>query len=191
MIEMYAIVFGPTPPLPDMVPLSTVSAGSLLAIWAPADTPRADRETTPDDLWRYERVLEALMVDRDLLPMRFGTRLPDVAAAASVIRGRHDDFVDALQRVRGAAEIGVRVIASPGADVGPEVAIASIHAPLATIARDSRMHRRPESELLRSAYLVDRDAVEEVAGRIAERQRHTPDLQVLCTGPWPPYSFVG
>jgi hypothetical protein len=25
---------------------------------------------------------------------------------------------------------------------------------------------------------------------VADDQRHNPELRLLCTGPWPPYSFA-
>jgi hypothetical protein len=46
-------------------------------------------------------------------------------------------------------------------------------------------------EVLRAAYLVDREAVGEVARLIAELDRDHDELHLLCTGPWPPYSFAG
>jgi hypothetical protein len=45
-------------------------------------------------------------------------------------------------------------------------------------------------ELLRAAYLVDRDAVGGFTARVDALQREHPELAVLCTGPWPPYSFA-
>ena len=49
---------------------------------------------------------------------------------------------------------------------------------------------RPAPELLRAAYLVEREAVEPFVARVRELQREHPALSLLCTGPWPPYSFA-
>jgi hypothetical protein len=43
-------------------------------------------------------------------------------------------------------------------------------------------------EVLRAASLVDRAALPRFRDAVEELQR--PDVSVLCTGPWPPYSFV-
>jgi hypothetical protein len=44
--------------------------------------------------------------------------------------------------------------------------------------------------VLRAAYLIDRDAQRTFADRVADLQAANPELRLLCTGPWPPYSFV-
>jgi hypothetical protein len=46
-------------------------------------------------------------------------------------------------------------------------------------------------ELLRAAYLVDRVAVEAFVDVVRRLQETHSELDVLCTGPWPPYSFAG
>jgi hypothetical protein len=59
------------------------------------------------------------------------------------------------------------------------------------MARASR-RRNPGSvpEVLRGAYLVDRERVDDFAREVGALQQDHPELRLLCTGPWPPYSFV-
>jgi hypothetical protein len=45
-------------------------------------------------------------------------------------------------------------------------------------------------ELLRAAYLVDRDAGGAFSDRVREIQEENPQLRITCTGPWPPYTFA-
>ena len=45
--------------------------------------------------------------------------------------------------------------------------------------------------LLSGTYLVDRDHVVEMVDHVRATAREHPDLGILCTGPWPPYSFTG
>ena len=67
----------------------------------------------------------------------------------------------------------------------------SLHYPLAAIARAAAERPpRPPSEVLRAAYLVDRDAVARVTGLVERLQAANPNLRLLCTGPWPAYSFA-
>ena len=74
MIELYAITDSAGPPLPDVAAaLRLVPFDGLAAICAPA----SDAEVSPETLWRHEEVVEALMAERDLLPVRYGTRLDD------------------------------------------------------------------------------------------------------------------
>lgn len=203
MIELYAIAAHPGPPLPALAPLHAVPAGGLEAICAPAE----DREVTPDALWRHEEVVEALMEDRDLLPVRFGTRLDDDAAAARSVEERRVELECALERVRGAVELSVRaVLAEPAADAGHDESSGAgylrarrgatatqdaVHDPLAVLAREHvlRAPRLP-AEALRAAYLVDRASVGAFARLVARLDERHPELRLLCTGPWPPYSFA-
>ena len=205
MIELYAITDHPGPRLPEVAPLTAVPTDGLAAVCAPAGS----GAVTADDLWRHEDVVEALMRDRDLLPVRYGTRVRDEAAAARAVAERHRELRAALDRVRGAVELSLRVV-GPAEPPPPqhadgneymrakarrgarrERAVATIHEPLSLLARQSR--KRPagsESELLRGAYLVDRAAVDSFTCLVERLESAAPDLRLLCTGPWPPYSFA-
>jgi hypothetical protein len=207
VIEPYAITDDPAPHLPAGAALSAVAHEGLALVYAPASDLN---EVTPEQLWRHEEVVEALMDDRDLLPVRFGARLEDEAAAVRTLRERHAELSRALDSVRGAVELSVRVSGDRGAGqrmaeaesgieylrakasatAAQESARRRVHEPLSLIARESMEHPPHRAgELLRAAYLVDRAAVDDFVGRVAELQRTAPELQVLCTGPWPPYSF--
>jgi hypothetical protein len=210
VIDLFAITDDPAPPLPTVAPLSAVASHGLALVCAPA----AHVEVSPEVLWRHEEVVEALMEDRDLLPVRFGTRLDDETAAARALGERHQELASALDRVRGAVELSVRVLGEPpdgpdaeapdpvtGADylrakaaaaAGARSALHSLHQPLASRARESKqLAARDRHELLRAAYLVDRSAVESFVEHVAQLQHANPRLRLLCTGPWPPYSFAG
>jgi hypothetical protein len=193
VIELYAITDDPTPPDP---PLKAVRSDDLTVLYAPDGR----REATLDELRRHEEVVEALMESRDLLPVRFGTVLSDARAAAEAVAERKEQLAASLDRVRGAVELAVRAHArQPPARGGAgrdymggkarqmEVA-GRVHTPLARLARDSAI--RPGPELLRAAYLVDRSAVERFVSLVRRLQRDHPELDLLCTGPWPPYSFA-
>lgn len=205
MIELYAIADHPGPPLPAVAMLRTVPAGDLAVICAPAQ----ERDVSPEALWRHEEVVEALMQDRDLLPVRYGTVLEDDAAVERAVTERRDELAASLARVRGAAELSVRAVAvgadgdATGTPSGAEYlrtrartsaardAVArSLHEPLAALARADVRRTPPPGELLRAAYLVDRDAVGTFTRLVARLDERNPDLRLLCTGPWPPYSFA-
>lgn len=191
MIELYAISEHPAPPLPalDDRALSSAVTGDLAVVWAPAPAGPAARPTVAA-LRGYEAVVERLMADRDVLPMRFGTRVADARAAAAEVGERRNDLTRALRRVRGATEVAVRVAAAPGATADAARVLAVVHRPLAELARATRIHRAAGGELLRAAYLVDRREVDAFAVAVGVLQSGCPDLRVLCTGPWPPYSFT-
>jgi hypothetical protein len=202
VIELYAITEAPPPPhLPEG--LRAIASAGLVAVYATAD----EQEATPAALWRREELIESLMEDDcDLLPVRFGSRVQDEAAVIRVLDALRESLTGALERVRGAVELSVRVLGEHEDDDHPPAAggayirakakrgsIAdSIHSQLGGHARATVIHGSgAREELLRAAYLVDRGSVQAFTERIAQIQRERPQLRVLCTGPWPPYSFTG
>lgn len=182
MIELYAIAQRPGPPLPDIASLRELPCGDLGAICGAA----ADQsEITEDALWRHEQIVEAVMETRDLLPVRYGTRFAREEEAVDVVAARSGTLKAALERVRGAVELSLRVRTRK-----PDVS-ADIHASLRPLVRESMTRAAAdEGELLRAAYLVERDRVPEVRDEVARLQHEHPELSLLLTGPWPPYSFV-
>ena len=211
MIWVYAICERPELRLPPVrglaeAPLEGIAEGALLAVASRHE--REPEEPALDALWAHERVIEALMADRAVLPLRFGTRMPDADAVRTPLAARREHLLEALDRVRGRVELAVRAIqpeavaAAPAAPAasGREYlrarlsirrSSASLHEPLAALAVAAR--RWPElapGELLRASYLVDQPAVAGFRSAVERLQREHPEAALLCTGPWPAYSFV-
>jgi hypothetical protein len=210
VIALYAITDHPTPPVPALGEMRVVVSGDLAAVCGPVIT----GEVTADALWEHEQIVEALMDDRDVLPVRYGTCLPDDAAAAQALQDNHAEFAASLAAVRGAVELAVRVLPTKNAPPTPMPSVESmsgteylralarsaaqesdasriVHEPLAGAARAVSVARANRAgELLRAAYLVDRNATESFAAHVNEIQTDNPQLRISCTGPWPPYSFV-
>ena len=151
MIELYAITDDPAPPAP---PLRAVQSDGLTALCAPAE----QRELTAEVLWEHEAVVESLMEERDLLPMRFGTLVEDDEAAVRALEERREELRTSLDRVRGAVELAVRVEGAapheptPNGATGAEYIRAKahrteaarlLHEPLAFLARESVVPARP------------------------------------------------
>lgn len=210
MIVLYAITDHPTPPVPGFGAMRVVASGDLAAVCGPV----ISGEVTADALWQHEQMVETLMDDRDVLPVRYGTCLPDDAAAAQTLRDNHAEFAASLETVRGAVELAVRVFPGTNApsvpmpSVGPMSGTAYlrtrarsaaaesdasgiVHEPLARVARAVTVARANRAgELLRAAYLVDRAVIAPFSARVRDIQQDNPHLKITCTGPWPPYSFV-
>jgi hypothetical protein len=69
--------------------------------------------------------------------------------------------------------------------------VRALHEPLEQSARAARLRTsRAPNELVRAAYLVDRDSVERFVSLVGRLQEDSPELRILCTGPWPVYSFT-
>ena len=171
----------------------------------------------PEDLWAHEAVVEAAMRDGSVLPMRVGSSFADEADLVGALRARQAEFRRALQRVDGAVELGVRAVleeqrragdagpapdsggAGPGTTYmlsrlersrsGKRLALA-IHEPLAAVARAATWQLSGgEAPRLIAAYLVDRERVDAFRARVADLEQERATA-IVCTGPWPPYSFV-
>jgi Gas vesicle synthesis protein GvpL/GvpF len=206
VIYVYAITDQPGGPLPEPS-LREISAHGLAAVFTAENV---EVDPTPEDLWAHEAIVEALMRDRAVLPMRFGTRLPGEDALNTLLDQRRIEFTRALENVRGRVELGVRVTGtgddsrpnrpSTGAEYleqrlgarheAQQIAHA-VHAPLAQIAERSSISRAPRgADLMTGSYLLRGDRVGRFTDELKELQRMHPELALTCTGPWPPYSFV-
>lgn len=167
---------------------------------------------TAEFIMAHERVVEAIMAGGAVLPLRFGTQLQDENRLAAVLAERRDNLLDALDRVRGQVELAVRVLRQPeggredaaGERSGREYLLARVgqhrraelvtrelHTPLAALANASvvRDHPRPPA-ILAAAYLVDAGQVPHFRRRADELAAHQENVQVVVTGPLPPYTFA-
>jgi gas vesicle protein GvpL/GvpF len=210
VIQLLAITDDPRPPQADLVELEAVTRRGLTALCTSAPAPE---ELTAGQLWRHEEIVEALMADRNLLPVRYGSRVDDRAVVAQTLEDRHDELTEALNFVRGAVEVSLRVLSDEdGLAEAPAqrfasgseylrakarlrdnqaVAARAVHEPLLKAARAgvTRPTGRAGERLL-AAYLIDREELESFTSLVAQLQEANPGLRLICTGPWPPYSFV-
>jgi hypothetical protein len=215
MLYLYAITEGPeVPDRPGLrdASLRVIGDGDLFAVVSEHGDSRI--EASEDDLWAHEDVVEALMDRAAVLPMRFGSSVPDEQAAHALLRERRQEFTDALDRVRDKVELGVRAVARSASEPQPATAgtagpgtsymlgrleqercdadaAARIHEPLTAIARESaRRPSSPSGGVLNAAYLVDRNRIDSFQARVEELADEVDEAAVVCTGPWPPYSFT-
>jgi hypothetical protein len=113
MIYLYAITDRTT----DRLPAVSGIAGSPLLQIVHQETAAITSILTGSDLgpeatrvWQHEQVIEAMMEDRAVLPLRFGTLLADEAAVRDTLAARYDEFVNNLRFVAGRVEVGLRVL---------------------------------------------------------------------------------
>jgi len=175
-VYVYAIVEGSGADVEDV---RMLAHDGIAAAYKPVDEPPP---ATADEMLAHERVVEELMRGRALLPVRFGTTLPDEAALADLLERDGDTFRRLLGRVRGCVELSVRVRGEPDR-------AAQLVRPLAGLARDSVLAPRDDS--LAGAYLVPAEDVGAFAEEVRRLQDADSELDLSLTGPWPPYSFVG
>jgi hypothetical protein len=170
-------------------------------------------EATEQTLWAYDRALEQLMAAEAVLPARFGTTFAADDEVRTMLTSRHDELSRALESVRGAVELGVRANWAAllddrpptGQSAGTEYMLRRLElartargiagrmdAQLRQLARDSkaRVLARPAIPVTGS-YLVDRSRIGPFRERVLELNDAIAEAELVCTGPWPPYSFVG
>jgi Gas vesicle synthesis protein GvpL/GvpF len=189
----------------DDEPLQTIVEGPLAAIVSRHMD--ADGDPAPDRLREYERTVCRLMERDAILPARFGSVLADEGAVRGLLRRRHRDLLERVQRVAGAVELALRATWRVGAGMLPASGtsylrerlelrqsareVASELDPLTALARSSRrtLGSAPDLPVL-DAYLVERDRVREFVAMVAQLDDRLDDVELTCTGPWPPYSFA-
>jgi hypothetical protein len=193
----------------DNAPLQAVIEGSLAAIVS--EHAGTELEPAMERLRDYESTVRRLMERGAILPARFGSVLADERAVRGLLRRRHRDLQSRVRRVRGAVELALRASWRAGAgmitDARPPSGtsylrkrlelrqsarrVASELDSLNALARSSRRRLSPAPDLpVLDAYLVERDRVREFVALVAELDDSLDDVELTCTGPWPPYSFA-
>ena len=236
MYYLYAIVDQPERRLPALNGLgealiSKVHYRDLAAVVSPLTTSEVPALET--NVWRHESILESLMAERAVLPVRFGTVLASEHAAEIALREHYPGFLASLDLVRDRVEMSLRVLLpeepagmavisetpSPGTGEGvgggvssgraymlarleeertllatraqAESQAAELHEPLAALAAQNTCEVLTTPRLLLTAtYLVERAGVEAFRRELERLNAAYCHLGFLCTGPWPPYSFV-
>jgi hypothetical protein len=182
------------------------AAGLALAVSEHGAQPRPSDEA----VLRHAEVVEALAhAGGVVLPARFGLAFDGEQSLEEAVGAKAKELRVALERVRGCAEVGLRVL-RPDREQGRPAARGAaylrarlqeatereglaeeLHAAVAAHARDSTRHPSAGGRLVLSgSYLVPADAVEAFRREVGRLERAHPELALLCTGPWPPYSFA-
>jgi hypothetical protein len=150
----------------------------------------------PDPL-QHGLVVESLLDRADaVLPVRFGERFETEDALATALSPRLEALERRLDHVAGCVEVGVRIVprrepvdgddgaAYMRARLIEQRAAEEVHRALAAQARDSVQTSRD------AGYLVARSDVRAFSSTVGRLLESHPALDVLCTGPWAPYSFA-
>lgn len=194
--------------------LRSLRSGPLVAV---VSEHRVLPEADETELWAHESVVERLMRTSTILPMRFGTTVEGAGVLLALVKERQQEFEAGLERVRGAVELSVRAQlpdapapvsgSEPGDAEHPgttylldrargvrhgEGLAEAIHRPLVKLARESAQRRQVRAPTaFRAAYLVDEGNVAAFGEAVGALGTQLGQAKIGCTGPWPPYSFVG
>jgi hypothetical protein len=199
-MTVYAIVAGDSALDGD---LRLVRCGELSAVVGDSETGRV----TPEALAAHDAVVRGL-ADRfeALLPVRFGERVKDEAELAKLLAPRAPRLAEALERVRGCAQMTLRVFGDPEPAPEPDQGgpgtryletrrrarslpeIAPLLDALRPLLRDEHAVRHDQGSFLGTAYhLVRREDVPAYLSRVREVET---GRRVTASGPWAPYAFA-
>jgi hypothetical protein len=205
VIHVYGVVdsLGDLPDVAglDDAPLELVHVAGLDLVVSRAEPAG---EISREALLRHAEVVEELMhASEAVLPAQLGRAFRDGAELEAIVREQAPRLTRALRDVRGCVEFGLRAIpdeeeveAASGAEYmrarlgemqRQDRLVADLHEPLDALARASTLHRRDGE--LNAAYLVAAEDVEAFREAVV-RIEAAPGVTVVCTGPWPPYSFA-
>ncbi|MEM9287697.1 MAG: GvpL/GvpF family gas vesicle protein [Pseudomonadota bacterium] len=95
---------GPSSPKPQSFPL-----GDGLAM---ISTPFSGEQVRPSrrNMLTHTRVLEHVMASHDVLPLRFGTVLPEADEGSSILKANKGQFLDAFAKVEGRRELSLKIL---------------------------------------------------------------------------------
>ncbi len=182
---------------PASAPLRTRGGRALKAVGdrSPVAILAERAEPSAEALWDYDRTLAELMDKHALLPARYGTMV-DEEDASAMLRERREEFMAALDRVRGAEELSVTSrpdAGQPDPRSGTDYLLRRLEAGrLSSLDAHARASTTlPAADRARRAYLVDRAQREAFLDAVRRLDEQCPELELVCTGPWPPYSFCG
>ena len=170
-----------------------------------------------ENIVQYEQAIENLMTRVALLPVRFGTCFNSEDGAREALNQNAARLAEGLEAVRGKVEMGVRILSpEPIAQLSETSFVRGtdyMHARLAERHQEEereQQHLRIAQQILRPsmhrwpkhiqstvrngiasfAFLIPQNDVEEFRSATRAAMKIHPDLQLLCTGPWPAYHFT-
>ena len=186
-------------------PLRGIRSDALMAIVS--DHEGAALRPEVETLWDYERIVERIAQAHAIVPVRFGSVMDDDEAVVEMLRSRREHLLRVLEYTRGAVELAVRATWEQAPEPEHQTGTGYMRArlqlrsrarevagdlmPLGKLSRTSRceLPAGPEQPM-RCAYLVDRELVEDFTTSLRRLDQQLRDLELVCTGPWPPYSFA-
>ncbi|MFH1141630.1 MAG: GvpL/GvpF family gas vesicle protein [Chloroflexota bacterium] len=183
---------------------------------APLDRYVVGRES----MLAHERVLEGVMGDHTLLPVRFYTMAPNAEEVRTLLRTRYYELRNLLRQMEDRVELGLKaswldmggllrglVAAQPLGDRSSPPSVSEVRSALDTrtaevrerlmealrpLAIDSRSNKlQGEDMILNAAFLVGRRQEPEFDSVVSRlSDRYAAEITFKYIGPAPPYSFV-
>jgi hypothetical protein len=183
--------------------LRLVHCGEVSAVVGEAET----GPVTPEALAAHDAVVRRLAERFEaLLPVRFGERVKDEADLAKLLAPRAPRFAEALERVRGCAQMTLRVFGDPEPVPEPDEGgpgtrylearrrarslpeIEPLLDALRPLLKDERTVRHDQGSYFGTAYHLVRR--EDVPAYLSTVESVETGRRVTVSGPWAPYAFA-
>lgn len=193
-------------------PLVSIPCAGLAAVAAACDHAGQELET----VLAFGNVIERIHRRTTIIPVRYGTLLPDEAAVTERLSVAADHYRGLLAELEGCEEMGIRLpMAKPTIDSHPirpaasgrdylqslrrkysateqaENAAAALDAALAGLYRKQRAEAGlfNGEPMYLASYLVPRDRLDAFLRKLDELA-DCGNFKGLISGPWPPYNFA-
>jgi hypothetical protein len=211
-LQLYGIVAADGLAEEDYADLVLIRSGGLAAVASVCE--HADQEV--EAVLGFGNIIERIHQHTTIIPLRYGTMLPDAEAVAGHLSAMAGYYRERLAELAGCAEMGVRLpmskpfndnTAIPPATTGraylqalkrkysaseqAECEAAALNEALAGLYRQ----QRGEAGLFNGehmylvSYLVERGSLPAFRDRL-EALSASGKLKGLISGPWPPYNFA-
>jgi len=190
-------------------PLAFVRAGKVHVLVERTEA----REPRPELLVAHDRVVRRLCraaSEAAVLPLRFGSTVPDRAALEALLAPLDALIGRAFDRVRGAVQLTMRVTGrrapprAPSREAGPGTRwlmrriaaqsvpeIEALTEATKAFVREAKAERHDRPPLVASVYhLVAREDLSRWRAAVRRALPELRGVRVSITGPWPPYAFA-
>ncbi len=184
--------------------VSQLSAGGLSCLYSEMTGAVAETaDKVKEEALEFFAVVQHAFAQAEVIPFRYPTLLKDEAELRRFLEERSGEYVAALQRLRGTAQMEVRITpvakrpaastgkqyleASQASEAALEEAAAAAHAAAKPWLRDWRV--RESANGLRCYALVARGELKEFQQQMRKLEAGTR-VGVVVSGPWPPTEFV-
>jgi len=194
-------------------------AVQTIAAWV-SDLPSAIEAVTPELVRAHDGVVREAMRAETPLPARFGQSFPDESTLRRALEERREGIARGLERVRGAVEMTVRLLldaAAPGPAERPAVGSGReymawlrerqraaegarqragflqtrVAQAVGGLARgEARSGASASGNSATISHLVACGDVTRYRHLVHELSEREPELRLMLSGPWAPYSFA-
>ena len=180
--------------LDERSPVYAIELQDLAAVVS--EVPSGTRDPSRANLLAHERVNGAVLRERTVIPMSFGTVFRSRADVEELLRSAHDTFADVLEKLHDKFEFGLKVSLRPehGGEADEARAQQQVDEVLQRL-RDVCVASRcsptiGDRMILNAAFLVERRREAAFDQRVQAIAAEHDELTFRYTGPWPPYNFV-